>query len=165
MSLLKRTTLQSGFVSGGKPVVWTSPPLATFLWTTANQFRGSLVTVPARMLLTGFRIRPTVQSGNISIAIFNPAGTSRLATTGAVACPAAGANATLSVLANVALGPGAYFVGMSCDNTVATFVASNSTQAQVFGGAATSTAHPAPASVTADDSSGGSVPCIGLIAA
>lgn len=140
-----------------EPAVWTNFPNADAA-ITLNGFRGNFLSVPYKMTINRARIRVANNSGNISVAIYNQAGTTRLSTSGAIACPAIGnADVTLS---EVTLDKGVYFVGMSADNTAATFSMNNF--ARVLGAAATASAHPAPTTVTVDDASTGGVPTIGL---
>jgi hypothetical protein len=98
----------------------------------------------------------SVQSGNISVAVLrglpgvNPP-TTRLATSGTVACPAAG-YAEISLGATVVVDERTDWFAISCDNTTATFVRSGiagveSAIGAGFGYRAT-TQHPIPAAPT-----------------
>ena len=102
--------------------------------------------IPGNMTITKIACQVAVSSGNMSLAIYNSAGT-RLGTTGAIATPAAGA--TWQTITSLALTAGQHFIGLSADSTTATF--------QIFSGASVfdsgtlvvvGTAHPAPASFT-----------------
>jgi len=143
-----------------KPLYFNIDPTGTGAFGSANQFRGSFVTIDRPVLVDRARIRVNAGGGanNISVAIYNRQGTTRLTASGAIATPANG-NADV-VLPEVFLAPGVYFVGMSCDSITPTFVTNAS--AHVKGAALTAGAHPAPATVVVDDGSVGSLPVIGL---
>lgn len=105
--------------------------------------------------ITGIMIDVGTSSGNISVAVYRNTGTgsaarpgTRVATSGAVACPATG-NQTVSLGGSVTVQPGDWF-GFSCDNTTATFRRQTNTgmnPLSLLGQEAS--AHPAPATATA----------------
>jgi hypothetical protein len=93
-------------------------------------------------------------SGNISVAVYSNSGvgpaavpTTRLATSGAVACPAGAAYAEVALGASVDVEPG-YWFSLSVDNNTATFsgiqTSGSALQAGLFSYQAA--AHPAPSS-------------------
>lgn len=102
-------------------------------------------------------LRVGTSSGNISVAVYRNSGTgrasvpgTRLATSGAVACPSSG-YAEVSLGATIDVEPGDWFA-LSCDNNTATFgvnvtAAIDSALAQGRNGYQ-NTAHPCPSSVT-----------------
>ncbi len=90
------------------------------------------------------RIRVMASSGNISVALYNSAGTSQLTTSGAIACPAVGW-ADIDV-PNVTLAVGHYYGVVSVDNITATFGATSGWL--VPGTGTQASAHPAPTSIT-----------------
>jgi hypothetical protein len=143
-----------------KPAIWNGTPNVTgTIASAANAFRGTFIWVGQSITVSKMRIYVRVASGNISGAIYTASGGSRLATTGSVACPGAGI-ANLSLTASVTLTPGVYFTGLSTDNTTATVACL--VAGQILGGAQTTTAHPAPASVSVDNDSAGQCPVVGL---
>lgn len=142
------------------PGIWNASPTSTgSTWAAVDQFRGTYVTLVRRTTISKARIRVNAQSGNISCGLYSADGTSRLATSGAVACPAVGLR-DLTFTSPVTLDAGTYFVGLSADNT--TFSCAVNGAGHVLGGAATASAHPAPASVTVNNDSAGAIPVIGL---
>ena len=114
---------------------------------TANRAIYVPATLQAAATITGCRITVGVQSGNISVGLYS--GTSRVATSGAVACPAAGV-ADVNFTGNYSAAAGRYYIGLSCDNTTATFAWTESSTGGT--GPATSrfeaSAHPLPATAT-----------------
>lgn len=127
--------------------------VAAQTWAAANDARYTRAL--GRGTISKLRIHVAVQSGNISLAVYSPAGAGlsafpgvRKATTGAVACPGTGAQ-------DVAIGPVLVepgdFLAMSCDNITASFLAVGGTGASsLFGGQlyAEASAHPLPATST-----------------
>lgn len=107
--------------------------------------------------ITGITIEVGTSSGNISVAVYRNTGSgsaarpgTRVATSGAVACPATGAQ-TVALGSTVTVQPGDW-LALSADNNTATF-------RRLLGGQTSSTAylhlcglmetaHPAPTSVT-----------------
>jgi hypothetical protein len=124
--------------------------VAAQTWAGVNEARYSRAL--GRGTISKLRIHVAVQSGNISLAVYAPAGAglsafpgARKATTGAVACPGTGVQ-------DVAIGPVLVepgdFLAMSCDNTTASFLAVGGSGASaLFGGQLYSetSAHPLPA--------------------
>lgn len=101
----------------------------------------------AAATITGVQIHVVVQSGNISVGLYNSAG-SRVATSGAVACPAAGL-AVVAFSASYSAAAGTYYLAISADNTTATFASGNSgTPASPATCRFEETAHPLPATAT-----------------
>jgi hypothetical protein len=80
--------------------------------------------------ISKIRINVVVQSGNIAVAVYSNSGSglaatpgTRLATSGSVACPAAGINdVSLGSTVTVAIGD---WLAIGADNTTATFYGSN----------------------------------------
>jgi hypothetical protein len=98
---------------------------AASAWGAANAARYIRVTRGGTISKVGFHVGTA--SGNISVAAYRASGTGRaavpgaqLATSGPVACPAAGYREQ-SLGGNVTLEAGDY-LGLSCDNTTATFL-------------------------------------------
>jgi hypothetical protein len=115
------------------------------LETVGANNRGLIVpaTLMADATLTGIRLRIGTSSGNVSVALYDES-LGRLATSGSVSCPTAGA-ATVSFTAPYAATAGRYWMGLSCSNTTATFVMAQPSTA--FGAVPASfmdTAHPLP---------------------
>lgn len=97
--------------------------------------------------IIGVKIRVGTQSGNISVGLYSSAG-SRVATSGAVACPASGV-ANVAFTASYVATAGRYYLAISCDNVTATFAAPN--PANTAGPGACrfeASAHPLPATAT-----------------
>ncbi len=112
----------------------------------ANQCVFQPLFIPGDMTVAQIGFLVAVSSGNMSAALYNSAGT-RVATTGAIATPAAG-NQWPDV-GPIAVTAGQYFIGLSCDTTLGTFnctsgATSFDSDTLVVSGAA----HPAPASFT-----------------
>jgi hypothetical protein len=143
-----------------KPSVFTGAPQSSSFTLAANALRGSLIYLPRGQIISKARIRVGTSSGNISVAVYTVAGTTRLLTTGAIACPTGSQNADVSFTGSATLSAGVYFAGLSADNGTASFYGMANSQIQ--GSAVTSTAHPAPSTVNVDDGSAGTAPCIGL---
>lgn len=97
----------------------------TVVWQTANL--GLYLRSTGNGTITKLGIHVVASSGNISLAVYQGSGVGRarvpgacLATTGAVACPAAGyQEVSLGASVNVT---SADFLSMSCDNTTASFL-------------------------------------------
>ena len=114
--------------------------------------------MPFPATISEVAVRIGTQSGNISIAIYDLAGT-RLATTGTVACPAAGDTLTWTALASsVALDPGVYLIVITADNATMTY-AGNTAMGQ---GVILSTSHPAPSTITPAYTSASRTPAVML---
>jgi hypothetical protein len=125
-------------------------PVNALTWGGANEARYARAI--GRGTISRLRIHVTVQSGNISLAVYSPAGTGlgaipgvRKATTGAIACPGTGAQ-------DIAIGPVLVepgdFLAMSCDNTTASFLSAGAFGASaLFAGQlyVEAGAHPLPA--------------------
>lgn len=106
----------------------------------------------APMLISKLGINIGVSSGNVSLAVYSSTGVgsqarpgTRLATTGSVACPAAG-EASISLDAPVVVVPGDWFA-LSCDNGTATFFRATTASMNfaLSGYVQQTSAHPAPA--------------------
>lgn len=114
-------------VSGGGSAVvpWSispeggSAPVTVRSVGTANRATYAPCTIPAACTVTGVRIDVLTQSGNISVGLYDESG-SRVATSGAVACPAAGVQ-SVSFTGTYSAAAARYYIGFSCDNTTATF--------------------------------------------
>lgn len=109
--------------------------------------------VPATLMadatITGCRIVVFTQSGNISVALYDDAGT-QVATSGSVACPAAGRR-DVSFTGNYAATAGRYYLALSASSLTAIFgaVAADTTAGTTSPmGRYQETAHPAPATAT-----------------
>jgi hypothetical protein len=96
------------------------------VWPTAN--RGLFSRAVGKASISNIGMRVTTASGNISVGLYVNSGSgrtavpgTRVATSGAVACPIAG-DATVSIGATVAVTHGSHWFGMSCDNTTAAFI-------------------------------------------
>jgi len=99
--------------------LWFGQPVAgSIINFNANEARLIPGWVGATMTVTKILIRITTQSGNISAGVYNNAGT-RLATTGAIACPGAATWQQLTLLTTPTLTPGKYFLALSVDNITA----------------------------------------------
>lgn len=119
----------------------TSTPIGT----AANSMEVLPVWVDAAMTIGALRLLVGTSSGNISVAVYNADGTSRLGTSGAVPCPAAGF-ASVALTSNVTLNAGTkYLFAISADNTTATFGGITN---YAPGGSLITSAHPCPASFT-----------------
>lgn len=101
--------------------------------------------------ISAIRVRVANNSGNISVGVYRNSGAglaavpgARVATSGAVACPAIG-DRDVALGAAVYVNPGDW-LGMSCDNTTATFVMASDLDSTLFAGQAyrQATAHPVP---------------------
>lgn len=105
--------------------------------------------------ITGITVEVGVASGNISVAVYRNSGSgaaarpgARVATSGAVACPAAGVQ-TVPLGGAVTVQPGDWFA-LSADNVTATFrrLLSGAGGAYLSLYGQVDAAHPTPASVT-----------------
>jgi len=109
---------------------------------TANR----CVYVPVQVLqgvkATGVKYVVGVQSGNMSVGLYDASG-ARLATSGAVAVPAAGVASTAFTTA-VYLTPGIYYLAISCDNITATFGQAQTGVAAPTAARYQAAAHPCP---------------------
>jgi parallel beta-helix repeat protein len=148
-------------IASAQPILWTAPPDSGAIGLTANTFRGCWFTVHRRTRVNRARVQVATASGNISAAVYNAAGTTRLLTTGGVACPASG-KADLSFTTTALLEPGVYFAGISNDTGSATVFGTN--VANILGGAGTGTGYPAPTTVSVDAGTSGNAPALGLFA-
>ncbi len=125
--------------------LWFGQPISNINMSHfANENKVAPAWVGATQPLTKILIRVITQSGNISAGIYNTAGT-RLATTGAIACPVVGW-ALLTPLSIPTLTPGKYFLSLSADNAVAAF--GGSTAPLYPFPASYGAQHPIPASIT-----------------
>ena len=77
------------------------------------------VSVEQAVVVIGVRLVVGVAAGNISVALIDSAG-KRLATSGAVACPAAG-NQQVSFTSSAYIPPGVYYLALSSTSLTATF--------------------------------------------
>lgn len=137
-----------GYPASGLPAMAGN----TVAWNTAN--RAQYIRLISGGLLSKVTLRVGTASGNICIAVFrnngqkgiNAAPATRLATTGAIACPAAGIQ-TVNLDSSVRVRKGDW-IGFSADNTVASVYAYASAGASLpIEGQAyyQDTAHPLPA--------------------
>lgn len=128
-------------------------------WTAANDAIYSRVVGGGT--LSKVKINVGVSSGNISVAVYARSGSgeaavpgTRLITTGAIACPAAG-DQVVDLGGSVVVHPGD-FVCLTCDNTTASFMSNSGSDSTLYNGMAyrQAAAHPAPsapASLTASN--------------
>lgn len=127
---------------------------STRVWDTAN--RAYFWRLIGAATITKIGVRVGVSSGNISLAVYRNTGVGRaaapgtqLATTGAIACPPAGVDTNVPLGSTVVLQPGDW-VGMSCDNTTASFYGQSVgilvSSAYAGRGGYQSAAHPCPSS-------------------
>lgn len=125
----------------------------------ANRILLFPVDVTAAASLTGITIRVISSTGNISMAVYDSS-FNRLATTGSIACPAAGI-ATVSLSYSIP-SAGLYYFALSASSNSATFgaTAENSIASPVRASYMES-AHPAPSTVT--PVSGGSPIAIAMV--
>jgi hypothetical protein len=93
--------------------------VATIAFSAANAAVRRPIYLPRAATITGVKIIVTSASGNISVALYNSSLT-RLATSGAVACPAAG-HRDVAFTGSYAAAAGTYWIAFSCDNNTATF--------------------------------------------
>ncbi len=103
-------------------------------------------------IITKVRVHVTVSNGNIGVAVYDTTGTgvsaapnTRLATSGSVACPAAGA-ADVSIAATITIGVLTNWFALSASGTTATFGHAGTIIAGWSNGfnKAQTTAHPPP---------------------
>lgn len=88
--------------------------------TTANDAIWVPFTVAKRVTISRVRIGEIItSSGNIDVGVYTDTGV-RLVSSGSIACPVAGPERDI-VLNSTTFGPGTFFFGLACDNTVATF--------------------------------------------
>lgn len=132
---------------------------AVATWPSANRALYVRCLSGGRISKVGIEVG--TQSGNISVAAYRNSGSgtaavpgTRLATSGAVACPAASAGTLTEVALDAAvnLSPGDW-LGMSCDNTTATFARTTPNSSTLNGvGLAhrQGTAHPLPSTPAVD---------------
>lgn len=113
-------------------------PAAAGAWPVANAARYSKVISSGVITKVGLHVGTA--SGNISVAVYRNSGAGRLArptgspvaTSGAVACPAAGyAEVPLGATVTVADGD---WLALSCDNVTATFMASGGSASALLAG-------------------------------
>lgn len=101
----------------------------------------------AATTITGIRVRIAVQSGNISVGLYDEAG-NRVATSGAIACPAAGIQ-DINFTSSYSAAAGRYYAAISADNTTVTFgIGAASTNVSPATCRFQETAHPLPATAT-----------------
>lgn len=147
--------------SNGTTAAWTAPVVP---WSispeggaaagvprsigTSNRAIYAPCIVPTALTLTGVRIVVAVQSGNISVGLYDSGG-SRVATSGAVGCPASGP-ANVSFTGNYSAVAGRYYLAFSCDNTTATFLFQDASSGATGAALAKfqATAHPIPTTMT-----------------
>lgn len=105
-------------------------------------------TLAAAATITGVRFVVGNQSGNVCVGLYDSGGV-RLATSGSVACPAAGVQ-TVAFTANYVAAAGRYYLALSIDNTTATtpFVESSSGSAGPATARIEASAFPLPATAT-----------------
>lgn len=130
--------------------------------SVANRATYIPVKVEQSVLCTGMAFTVGTQSGNISVGLYNQAGT-RLATSGVVATPAPGRQ-TVAFSAGVYLSPGIYYLALSCDNVTATFAHSEASGLAGVGLARfQDTAHPLPATAAFGGVTGNQLTLIGRV--
>lgn len=101
------------------PILGTVDAVSSAGATTANRATFTAIYSPASFTATGVSLFVGTQSGNICVGLYDSAG-NRIATSGSVACPAAGV-ASIAFSANVVCAPGTYYVAMSSDNGTSSF--------------------------------------------
>lgn len=138
--------------------LWVGQPFAqAAAGFVANDMRGVPVWVPQTITVSKMRINVSASSGNISVAIYDNAG-SRIATSGSVPCPAVGIQ-DVAFTAAVTLSSGRHLFALSADNGTATFFTIN--RILLPGSANFATSHPAPATVSIPPSSfAGALPAL-----
>lgn len=140
-----------------------APTVLDQAWPGANVAIFRPVTILTSVEITGiyYRVGAT-SSGNVSVGLYN-SGLTRLATSGAVACPATGI-ATTNFTAAYTAAAGRYWLALSCDNSTATFIMSNmSGQGSTMAKNSTSS-HPLPAGPVTPAASNTRAPAmVGLI--
>lgn len=117
--------------------------------------------VPIAVTLTGIRLRVGTQNGNICVGLYDSSGT-RVATSGSVACPAAGLQ-TVAFTANYSAAAGRYYLALSASGNTATFSTTGSGTAMPASVRYQETAHPLPASATFAGDASMTVNLVGLI--
>ena len=116
---------------------------------TANHAYFAPATLQVAATITGVGITVRTQNGNIDVGLYDEAGT-RLASSGSVACPAAGP-ATVSFTSSYSAAPGRYHLAIACSNTTATFMAVTnglSNASLPYAGRLMASAFPLPATAT-----------------
>lgn len=161
-------TTQAGGGGGSAPVPWNLTPhwgafgTGSAPMVNANDCHFMPATLDAAATITGIRIYVNTSSGNISVALYDSTGT-RVATSGAVACPAAGA-VNVNFTAPYAAAAGRYRLALSCDNVTAVFIGvSSSLITGHHGLTRQASAHPAPASIGTTDTPPRTQNLIGVI--
>ena len=152
---------------GGSSVVpWSIAPDGGAINLTNRSFGASNrayyipCTIPADCTITGARFVVGTQSGNISVGLYAADGTTRVATSGAVACPATGSQ-SVAFSGTYAATAGRFYIGFSVDNNTATFGWNQQVSSGISGPVGSKfqeTAHPLPA--TATMSAGAGTPAI-----
>lgn len=109
------------------------PILASNYTTVASSNRTWFLRATGSGSVSRLRINVGVQSGNICASVYTSSGVgtaalplTRVATTGSIACPAAG-NADLTLDTTVAVTSGDFWFSLCADNTTATFAQVGST--------------------------------------
>lgn len=132
-----------GSASGG-----FSTPLASTTWGTANLAKY----IPFRIsqpyqVANAFCLNGATATGNVDIGIYDADGT-RLASTGATAL--SGTTAIQTIALSVLLGPGQFWLAMSCSASTTTFLASsyNANCMKAMGCYQQTSAHALPATAT-----------------
>lgn len=126
-------------------VLWLGQPHGSdnLTWASANRMILTPFYNNGRMTISKARLYVLTSSGNVSVAVYNNAGT-RLVTSGAISCPTAGIQDVS--LSSTTLTTGRHFIGLSCD--VTTFVLMGLLQYLVPGFALQAASHPCPATIT-----------------
>ncbi|NUO36645.1 MAG: hypothetical protein HOQ27_16495 [Dermatophilaceae bacterium] len=137
---------------------------AAATWGAANDAR--YVRALSGGLINGIEFHVTVSSGNVSVGVYRGRGRGLthmpydlVATSGTVACPAAGA--ARIAIPETWVEPGDY-LAMSCDNVTMQLLLFSGTAAPLFRplGAATAASHPLPASAPSPASPGFRMPIL-----
>lgn len=138
---------------GSVPVPWMLVPDSGTERNSALSLGAAnrIILVPAVLnvaaTITGCRIVVVNSTGNISVALYDSsANPVRLATSGSVACPAAG-RADVNFTGNYSAAAGRYYLALSASSNSATFAAVVVTGTGMLG-RLMETAHPAPDPVT-----------------
>lgn len=166
-------------IAGSMPLQDSAPTILSLPWTftalvtlTAVSGTGYMTTVLVERTISINRVfcHIAVASGNIDVGIYDDDGTSgapltRLVSSGAVACPAAGPAAV--AVADTVLTPGRYYAAISFNNSTAQFRygdCQDGSPAITVPRYDTASSHPLPATIsgTPTPSSSGSIWFIGL---
>lgn len=149
-------------------VTTTSTPQFTPAYLGINQAPNSVqapvgstaymlaVTVPTPVTVGSIGFYVGTAAGSVDVGIYDSGGT-RLASSGATATPAAGGK-TVALSSPVSIGPGYYYLALSCNSASAAF--GRFSTDYVFGNYAQASAYVLPATVTIPPSSNSRPYCL-----